>query len=184
MNLQKITFEHSLFAAALLLGVAIRFVNLGTAPLTDSEANLALQALALAKGNSIAAQALSPEPGYIVLTSWLFSMFGSSNFLARFWPAVAGSLLVLLPWIISRPRSIQRGLDMDADTKRGCTARYQRRHQRWLTHRCAPTNGHRYGIWIGADPRVGSRIPPGWWNNDGCGVFIISQQHLHRPAVE
>ncbi len=105
MNLQKITFEHSLFAAALLLGVAIRFVNLGTAPLTDSEANLALQALALAKGNSIAAQALSPEPGYIVLTSWLFSMFGSSNFLARFWPALAGSLLVLLPWIISRPRS-------------------------------------------------------------------------------
>lgn len=108
MNLKQITFEQVFYLTAFLLGIAIRFANLGAAPLSDSEADLALQALALAKSGSLTAQALSPEPGYLVMTSWLFNMFGSSNFLARFWPAAAGSLLVLLPWLIVR--RVQPGL--------------------------------------------------------------------------
>jgi hypothetical protein len=40
---------------------------------------------------------------YTVLTGWAFSLFGSSNFLARFWPALSGVLLILFPALISRP---------------------------------------------------------------------------------
>jgi len=98
MNLRRITFQHILITIAFLLGLVLRLVNLGTAPLSDSEANLALQALQFSKGIPIAS--ISPQPAYIVLTGTLFALFGSSNFLARFWPAIAGSLLVLFSLIV------------------------------------------------------------------------------------
>ena len=98
INLRRITFQDILLAAAFFLGIVLRFANLGTAPLSDSEANLALQALQFSKGIPI--ESISPQPAYIVLTGTLFSFFGSSNFLARFWSAMAGSLLVLLPFIV------------------------------------------------------------------------------------
>jgi hypothetical protein len=108
MNLKRITFEYILFAAALMLGLVIRFTNLGSAPLSDNEASWALQALALAQGGSSAVAenltaATGPQPAYVVLTGLLFTIYGSSNFLARFWPALAGGLLVLTPILISRP---------------------------------------------------------------------------------
>jgi len=34
----------------------------------------------------------------VLLTGLLFFLFGDSNAIARLWPALAGSLLVLLPW--------------------------------------------------------------------------------------
>jgi predicted membrane-bound mannosyltransferase len=118
MNLNRITFEHFLFAAALILALLIRFANLGSAPLSDSEASYALQALALAHGGSSVATGsidagnvtvatfagvIGPQPAYVVLTGLLFAIFGSSNFLARFWPALAGGLIILVPFLISRP---------------------------------------------------------------------------------
>jgi hypothetical protein len=105
MNPRRITFEHVVFAAAFLLGLMVRFTNLGSAPLTDSEASWALQALNFVKGGVISPQAVTPQPGYVVLTGILFAFFGSSNFLARFWPALAGSVLVLLPILISQHSS-------------------------------------------------------------------------------
>src|SRR6185436_12024671 len=38
-----------------------------------------------------------PQPGYILLTSVLFAVIESTNFMARFVPAIAGSLLVFAP---------------------------------------------------------------------------------------
>jgi hypothetical protein len=84
-----------LYTIAFLLALGLRFIQLGAVPLTDKEATLALQALALANGEN---PLLGAQPGYILLTSIPFYLFESTNFLARFFPALAGSLLVFAPY--------------------------------------------------------------------------------------
>ena len=82
------------YAIILLVAAGFRFALLGTYPLDDQQANIALQALSVSRNESIR---LSGEPGYIALTSVLFDLFGASGFWARFWPALLGTCAVLLP---------------------------------------------------------------------------------------
>ena len=91
--------HNYLYPIAFLLAVALRFIQLGALPLTDIEANWALQALALARGEKIL---LGAQPGYILFTSLPFYLFESTNFLARFVPAFAGSFLVFLPYFLHK----------------------------------------------------------------------------------
>ncbi len=96
MKPEKATTEHFIYGLALLLAACIRFIGLGNNPLTDSEARWALQAFAAANGSHAL---LGPQPGYILLTGASFFVAGASDFLARFWPALAGTLLVLAPYL-------------------------------------------------------------------------------------
>ncbi len=83
---------------AVLLGVlalGVRFAVLGRDPLAPDEARLALEALAWTQGR---ARALVSVPLYPWWTGLLFFLFEPGNFWARWWPAVLGSTLVLLPW--------------------------------------------------------------------------------------
>jgi hypothetical protein len=89
------TLEHAFYALALAIAVGLRFVQLGVLPLSDYEANWALQALRITQGLN---PAIGPNPAYVHLTAVLFYIFGPTNFLARFWPALAGSVLVLAAW--------------------------------------------------------------------------------------
>ncbi|HCS40587.1 MAG TPA: hypothetical protein DIW44_13510 [Anaerolineaceae bacterium] len=84
---------------ALLLAAAIRFVNLGSTNLTDHEATLALQSLSSAKGQD---GIIGGQPGYIGLTSLLFMVFEGSDFFARFWPALFGVTLVIVPGLFRK----------------------------------------------------------------------------------
>ena len=93
--MNKIRTEQILYLLAFLMALGIRLLNLGDAPLSDFEAGWALQSLALAGGESVV---LGAQPGYIFSTLMLFELFGTANFLARLWPALAGSLLVLAPY--------------------------------------------------------------------------------------
>ncbi len=99
------TYEHFkregwLYALAFILAVGLRFIQLGAMPLTDIEASPALQALQIAQGLK---PALSPYPFYILSTSVLFFLYGSgTDFLARFIPALTGSLLVFAPLVLRR----------------------------------------------------------------------------------
>lgn len=86
-----------LYLIAFILAFALRFIQLGALPLTDTEANWALQALALANGEKVL---LGGQAGYIAFTSFLFYALESTNFLARFVPAFAGSFIVFLPYFI------------------------------------------------------------------------------------
>jgi len=95
MNSSPFKNEGWLYGLAFLIALGFRFIQLGAAPLTDSEATLALQALQLAQGK---APLLGPQPGYILLTSILFVITEGTNFMARFLPAAAGSVLVFVPW--------------------------------------------------------------------------------------
>ena len=95
MNSAPIKNEGWLYWLAFLIALSFRMVVLGAAPLTDSEATLAVQALHIAQGKL---PLLGPQPGYILLTSILFAVIESTNFMARFVPAIAGSALVFAPY--------------------------------------------------------------------------------------
>lgn len=90
----RVKAEHLVYAAAFLAALALRLVGAAQFPLTDREAVLALQALALSRGQS---PLLDPHALYLALTALLFSVFTPAAWTARFWPALAGSGLVLLP---------------------------------------------------------------------------------------
>jgi len=90
-------YEGWLYGLAFLIAVALRFIQLGAAPLTDSEATLALQAFHLASGKTIL---LAPQPVYILFTTIFFAIIESTNFMARVIPALAGSALVFAPYIL------------------------------------------------------------------------------------
>lgn len=93
--MKKIRNEQLFYLLVFLLALGIRLLNLGEAPLSDFEAGWALQSLGLARGESVT---LGAQPGYIFPTVIFFYLFEAANFGARFWPALAGSLLVLAPY--------------------------------------------------------------------------------------
>jgi hypothetical protein len=95
MNSSLIKNEGWLYWLAFLIALGFRVIQLGASPLSDSEATLALQALHIAQGQ---APLLGPQPGYILFTSILFAIIDSTNFMARFVPAIVGSALVLVPY--------------------------------------------------------------------------------------
>jgi hypothetical protein len=104
MNPPRLKYEGWLYGLAFLIALGLRLVQLGTAPLTDSEANFALQALHIANGTR---PLLGPQPAYILLTSVLFLIFESSNFMARLIPGIMGSVMVFAPMLFRgqlRPR--------------------------------------------------------------------------------
>lgn len=94
MNPPRLRYEGWLYGLAFLIALGLRLVALGAAPLTDSEATLALQALHIAAG---ARPLLEPQPAYILLTSPLFLVIESTNFMARLVPAIVGSTMVFAP---------------------------------------------------------------------------------------
>jgi len=91
------TLEHAFYALAIACAAGLRFLHLGALPLSDFEADWALQALHITQGLN---PAIGANPAYVHLTALLFYLFGPTNFLARFWPALAGSVLVLAAWFL------------------------------------------------------------------------------------
>lgn len=89
-----IRIETVVYLLAFLAAVSIRFIHLGNNPLNDSEAHLALQSLATSRGEP---SLLTDQPLLVLLNTVLFFVFNSTNFIARLFPAILGSLLVLSP---------------------------------------------------------------------------------------
>ncbi len=99
MKSRTLNLENGLYLLAFLLGLTLRLIHLGLAPLTDVEATWALQALDLARG---AHPLIGPQPGYVLLTGLLFFVFGDGNTAARLLPALAGSGLIVAPLLFRR----------------------------------------------------------------------------------
>jgi hypothetical protein len=100
---RQLTSEDALFILALGLGLFVRFLDLGKAPLSDFEAGWALQALQVGRGSANGQLlAIGPQPVYVLLTGVFFYLSNATNFLARFWPAAVGASLVLLPYFFRR----------------------------------------------------------------------------------
>ena len=88
-----------LIGLAFLLALGLRFIGLGALPLTDFEAGWALQAMHVTDG---AKPLLGSNLAYTLPTSMLFFLLGTSNFLARLVPALAGTALVFAPFLFHR----------------------------------------------------------------------------------
>lgn len=102
MDFRKIRFETVLYSFIFLLALFLRLFDLGKAPLSDIEAGWALQALQIAQPAAPAELEIGPQPLYVFLTGISFALFEPGNFLARFWPALCGALLVVTPFFFRR----------------------------------------------------------------------------------
>jgi len=95
-NQNRFSNEVFIYGLILCLAFSLRFILLGKVSLGDPEASFALQAWQILKGDSLV---MGSQVGYLSITEALFSIFGSGNFLARFWPAFSGSLIVMVPFL-------------------------------------------------------------------------------------
>jgi hypothetical protein len=100
MTQAKLTkIQQILLAVIILIAIVIRFIHLGLHPLSESEAKLALQALATSKGLTIP---WSGEAIYLAFTSGIFFLFDQTNFTSRLIPAIFGVLVVFSPLLFRR----------------------------------------------------------------------------------
>ncbi|KUK46608.1 MAG: putative membrane protein [Anaerolinea thermophila] len=90
-----LTTIQFLYIVVLCLALFLRLVNLNDVPLSENEAHHALCAM---DANRAGCEGESGLYGFF--TNLLFHLFGESNFASRLLPAIAGSLLVLLPLIM------------------------------------------------------------------------------------
>lgn len=94
---QWLTVERSLYLIAMALAAALRIYALDLQPLAPAEAHQALLAWQLTQGDTIAV-ARDVSPLLLSLNRLLFGLTTGGDALARLWPALAGALLVLLPY--------------------------------------------------------------------------------------
>lgn len=99
MKLKSEPIERILWILAISLALVLRLLNLGVAPLTDWEAANALPVFEWLKSGTLPA---GSQAAYALFSGLIFYLSGASNFAARFIPALAGSLLVLAPWLFRR----------------------------------------------------------------------------------
>lgn len=95
MNKKTITIEFLIYLIIFIIGVMLRFLNLGAVPLSDYEARIALDGLNLALNNDVIMA--SDQVFHANVLGVLFYIFGSSIFVSRFISALIGSFFILLP---------------------------------------------------------------------------------------
>ncbi len=93
------TLEHYAYGLLLILAALVRFLWLGVRPLSPKEAHLAWLAWRNAQPMShVLVQVVSPL-AYSIQWVW-FLLTGGGDALARFWPAMVGTLLVVFPYFL------------------------------------------------------------------------------------
>ena len=93
---KKPTWQIYLLIGAFIIALGFRFVRLGYSPLNDREASIALQALAAADGTTTE---FGPFISIVGLTALDFYIFSATDFLARFWSALLGALIIFIPFL-------------------------------------------------------------------------------------
>lgn len=89
--------EEGLYLLALGIALLMRFVILGRGYLAEHEAGFAWQAFQVAQGDQFR---MLSHPAYVLGTGLLFYIFGSGEFAARLLPALAGSAVILYPYVL------------------------------------------------------------------------------------
>jgi len=95
----RITRETLIYGLIFLAALFLRLAVLGRSPLVESEAGWAFQSWQIHLGEPVV---MGSQVGYLSFSEVLFSLFGGSDFLARFWPALVGSLIVFVPCLLKR----------------------------------------------------------------------------------
>jgi hypothetical protein len=99
MKLKSEQIERLLWVLAISLALVMRLVRLGAAPLTDMEASNALPVFGWLQNGLVPT---GTQAAYTLFNGMIFYLFGSTNFAARFIPALAGSILVFAPLFYRR----------------------------------------------------------------------------------
>jgi uncharacterized protein (TIGR03663 family) len=94
-----ITVERAAYVAVALLAAGLRFFQLGLRPLNEAEAGQALAAFRFIHGSGTAAPA-GTVPALFSGNLVSFTLLGANDFTARLLPALAGLVLVLLPYLL------------------------------------------------------------------------------------
>lgn len=94
---REITLEHAAYTLVAFLAGGLRVFQLGLRPLSEGEAIQALAAYRFIQASEQAAPA-GTVPAIFTGNVAAFSLFGASDITSRWLPAVAGVLLVLLPY--------------------------------------------------------------------------------------
>jgi uncharacterized protein (TIGR03663 family) len=97
-----LTIEITLWGLLLIAALGLRLLHLDRAPLNAVEARNALAAWGFSHGQG--APAASDYSPLLFSSQWLtFLIFGANDLVARLWPALAGTALVLTPALL-RPQ--------------------------------------------------------------------------------
>jgi hypothetical protein len=94
----RLTVEHALYAAVLLVAVGLRFFALAAQPLNDLEAANVWVAWLAAVGREAPALPAVASPLFLAVDTLLFWIIGGGDVVARSLPALAGVALVVLLW--------------------------------------------------------------------------------------
>lgn len=95
----SLTREIFIYGLIFFSAILLRLILLGKVPLVESESALAFQAWQIYQGEPVV---IGSQVSYLAVSEGLFSLFGAGEFLARFWPAMVGSLLVWFPFLIRK----------------------------------------------------------------------------------
>jgi uncharacterized protein (TIGR03663 family) len=98
--LSWLTVEVALYILIGMIAAGLRFYALGAQPLRESEAAQALAAWQFSQGNFEGAAGYSPL--LFLGNVFTFFLLGASNALARWVPALSGTLLSILPYFLRR----------------------------------------------------------------------------------
>jgi hypothetical protein len=90
-----LTNEKFIYGLIFAGGLFLRLLLLGDVPLMESEASWAFQAWQILQGEFLQ---LGSQVAYLSFTEAIFQIFGSSEFQARLWPALVGSLIIWGPF--------------------------------------------------------------------------------------
>jgi uncharacterized protein (TIGR03663 family) len=96
----RLTVEVALWILIGITALALRLGRLDAGPLSSGESREALSAWRAATGQGMPQAHYSPA--LLTLNLILFHIFGASDVLARFWPALCGSALSLTPLFLRR----------------------------------------------------------------------------------
>jgi uncharacterized protein (TIGR03663 family) len=96
-----ITVERAAYVAVGLLAAGLRFFQLGLRPLSEAEAGQALAAYGFVHTSGQAVPA-GTVPALFSGNLLSFTLLGANDFTARLMPALAGLVLVLLPYLLRR----------------------------------------------------------------------------------
>lgn len=100
MSIEKssiVTVERVAYVALGLLALGLRFLQLGLRPLNEAEAIQALAAFRFTTG-AIPSAPAGTIPALFTANVLGFTLMGAGDAIARWLPALAGVILVLLPW--------------------------------------------------------------------------------------
>ena len=107
-RLHHLTVADGLMGLVLMAAAIMRFANLGELPLSDAEATQALTVWQFWQPDT--AVLTLGSPAYFSLTSLLTQLFGTSDSVMRFIPALFGLGLVYLPWLLRHRLGTQGAL--------------------------------------------------------------------------